>query len=135
MKLMVFLLLLTGSAFAAQTCPVTIVKFFPREGPNGIQAYIQWMNTSDKPTSGVRFGAYYISVGEKHDFFQMLEYNGPPKGSPAYEHPFKYKPHQSWDVFQDRTDTGGAWVDKVSFRDGSVWQDDGSRSCVYEKIR
>jgi hypothetical protein len=133
MKSFIALLLLSGAAFATQTCPVTIVKFFPISGPTGSEVYVQWKNTADKPTSGVRFGAYYISLGEKHDFVQMLEYNGPPKGSSAYEHPFKYKPYQSWYVLQNRTESGGVWVDKVVFRDGTSWQDDGSRSCAFER--
>lgn len=83
--------------------------------------------------SGVRFGAYYVSLGEKHDFFQMLEYNGPPKESPAYKHPLQYKAYQSWYVLQNRTNSGGAWVDKVQFEDGTSWQDDGSKSCTFER--
>jgi hypothetical protein len=129
MRKLLTLLLLSGAAFAAQTCPVTIVKFFPREGPNGIQAYIQWESTSDKVT-GARFGAYYISLGEKHEFFQMLSYDMPRGGKPLKS---GRKHYNTWDVFQDRTDKGGAWVDKVSFSDGTSWQDDGTRSCSFTK--
>lgn len=130
MKQLIALMLLAGSSLA-QSCPVRVTNF----GNHGNEFRINWENTTDKPTTGVRFGAYYISVGEKHDFFQMLEYNGPPAGSPAYKHPLKYKPAQSWYVLQDRTNSGGVWVDKVTFRDGTSWQDDGSRSCVFEKTR
>jgi hypothetical protein len=128
MKRFIVLLLLSGAAFGAQSCPVQPTYFHSY----GNEFNIKWQNTTDKPTTGVRFGAYYISVGEKHDFFQKMEYNGPPEGSPAYKHPFKYKPSHSWNILQDRTNSGGVWVDKVTFRDGSVWQDDGSRSCVFE---
>lgn len=128
MKRFIALLLLSG-AVTAQTCPVTIVKFFPREGPNGTQAYIQWEST-DKPVTGARFGAYYISLGEKHDFFDKLEYNKP-NGGKAFKGSRNH--HNTWYVFQDRTDTGGAWVDKVQFEDGTSWQDDGTRSCMFER--
>jgi hypothetical protein len=131
MKRLIAVMLLTGSAFAAQSCPVQVTSF----GNYGNEFRITWENVSDKPTAGVRFGAYYTSVGEKHDFLQMLDYNGPPKGSPAYKNPFKYKPNHAWYVLQDRTNSGGVWVEKVAFRDGTSWQDDGSRSCVYEKTK
>jgi hypothetical protein len=72
MKRLTALLLLTGSAFAAQSCPVQVTSF----GNYGNEFRIGWENVSDKPTAGVRFGAYYTSLGEKHDFLQMLEYNG-----------------------------------------------------------
>ena len=131
MKAFIALLLLSGAAFAEQPCPVAIVKFFPIDGPTGSQTYIQWENTTDKTITGVRFGAYYLSLGEKRDFFEKLEYNSR-KGKGRLDKPHK-RNYASWFVFQDRTQSGGAWVDKVQFEDGTSWQDDGSRSCMFER--
>jgi hypothetical protein len=93
MTTIAILLLFSAGALAQQSCPIRLTNFNPVEGPQGTDVYIQWQNDSDKRTTGVSFRAYYISMGEKRDMAPTFEYNGPPKGSYAYKHPFNKTQH------------------------------------------
>jgi hypothetical protein len=124
------LLLLSASALAQQSCPIQPTHYTPFDNGSLSQLYIGWENTANQPTTGIRFGAYYFSVGEKHDLDTVMEYNGAINKNPKR---FPKKHFHTWYVFDHRTQSGGVWVQKVVFADGTVWQDDGSRSCNFER--
>jgi hypothetical protein len=123
MSKLLTLLLLTGSAFAAQPCPVTITHFTALEH----DIMLGGINASDKPISGVRFQAFKTSVGERQNLLQAFDVNRHKAVKP------NQKVGGRWDYPFNSYEANGAYVEKVQFEDGTTWQDDGSHSCVFTK--
>jgi len=123
MKSFIALLLLSGVAFAAQPCPVTITHFSALEH----DIILGGINASDKPISGVRFQAFKTSVGERQNLLEAFDVNRRKAVKP------NQKVGGRWDYPFNSYEANGAYVVRVSFEDGTTWQDDGSQSCSFTK--
>lgn len=125
MKRHIALLFLATTWSYAQTCPVTVNGYLPTE----MNITVYWHNASDKPVQSARFRAYNMSVGDRQELLYAFDKNR--------VKPLKPKANAR-DVFDDaesKSRTGGVWVEKVQFADGTVWQDDGSKSCSFDKTK
>lgn len=114
-----------GQAKPQQTCPVEIEKWNGQHGPYSHHVYIHYLNASDKPVSAIIFKAYTVdALGEAHDFITTPEFDvtekRPLKPGKKGNTSFRYLLQKG---------SYGIWVYGVRFADGSVWKDDGSRSC------
>lgn len=124
-KYVATLLIATACSLHAQSCPVTVKGYLPTE--TNITVY--WHNASDKPINAARFHAYNTSVGDKQDLFYAFDKNRVKPLKPNTD------AHDVFDDVESKSRTGGVWVEKVVFTDGTVWQDDGSKSCSFEKTK
>jgi hypothetical protein len=123
MKSFIALLLLSGAAFATQPCPITITHFSALEH----DIILGGINASDKPISGVRFQAFKTSVGERENLLQAFDVNRRKAVKP------NQKVGGRWDYPFNSYEANGAYVVRVSFEDGTTWNDDGSQSCSFTK--
>jgi hypothetical protein len=120
-----FFTLIAVTSLAAQDCPVTINHY--RATDDLVQ--INWKNVAPKPITSIRFQAYSLTVGDRQPLATKFDDNLPNA----------IKPGQStfgrWTDYESKARTGGAWVEKVVFSDGSQWQDNGSNSCRFERTK
>lgn len=123
---------LCGVSNCQTACPIQIEKAeYLKGASSGVAAYLTnssanyrltYKNASDKEVAAVRFGIQYYDAVDSPTFQSKVT---------ADE---KVKPGKSKRV------VGAAWlgnaqtrlaayVDRVKFRDGTYWNDDGSQSC------
>lgn len=128
-------LILAASPVFAQ-CPVEILDVNPRGATHmlnlgrglgfvatGSDLTVKWKNISSKEIAGIKFGIAWIdAVGDQHP--AHTGFTGEDKVKPG-----QTKKYQ-WDIplNQDETRAEG-WLTKVLFKDGTVWEDNGTHSC------
>lgn len=131
MKYLLVLFMLTGAAFAQ--CPVEILHVNPHAyvSQRGSGFKIEFRNASEKKIKGVEFNAsYFDGVNTERPGYEsfVAKKNLEPtkKTSQTWVPYFRY-------INRDNGENGAeAWVTKVLFEDGSIWRDDGSRTCKGE---
>jgi hypothetical protein len=134
-------LILTSAAMFGQqqTCPIEIqrtnsLQYVPREIDrlhSGLR--IEFVNRAHLATASVKFGVVFANqMGEQQESRISYYQNTPVK--PGHSH------KSDWSDSKYTKGQRGlkalAWVERVGFADGSVWQDNGSRSCgMLEQIQ
>lgn len=123
-RLLIFLLLLTGTLLAQQPCPVEFTRFHhSRFG--GCEIYAEWKNVSGKTISAIGFDANHINVlGESVEAVYTYTDSHKTKDGQKRSGRWNYALHCN-KSYPD----GEMWVRKVVFEDGSEWKDDGSHAC------
>lgn len=127
-----------GKPPITQTCPISVLSVdssgngkagllaaMVNAGSSSTWLTLKYQNVSDKRVSGIRFAVtYFNSVQEP---FRTEDVTTPA---------IKLKPGKSSrSIMADGGITEGqrmkviGWAAKVSFSDGSIWEDDGSKSC------
>lgn len=131
-RILLTIVLLCG--YAAAQCPVQVTKAFTRgvyRESGGRLSFpsmvIHFTNVSDKVIVGTKFSAYYTNaVGDKRESVNTFTTGD------------TVKPGKSKRVEFNQYDTNSikapsVYVLKVKFQDGTTWEDDGKRSCIWER--
>lgn len=129
--------LLISTAVCAQQCPVKAIgASFHIELGNVVDPLsyetlvIYYRNESEKPVKAVKFQAEIIDkVKDKKDLSGDFVTEWPLKPGKKASHGFKIRTlGPSLNLVYGEADAS-AWPVKVLFKDGSVWEDDGKRTC------
>jgi len=135
-------LILTSSAVSAQQkqfCPIEIQRtnslHYVSKDIDRLHSglRIEFVNRAQLNTAAVEFGVVFTNLlGEQQQSRSMYEQNTPVKPGQLHK--------SDWSDSKYTKGQPGlkamAWVERVGFADGSVWQDDGSRSCgMLEQIQ
>jgi hypothetical protein len=100
-------------------------------------AEVQWRNQSAQTMIAVRFAVQFFDVVDSPTYLQevTLEQKLKPtktnSGLAAADTNGGLAP--AW--FNKRNTHLTAWIERVKFADGSIWNDDGSHSCAVETIK
>lgn len=129
MKSLLFMLLLLPALaqtprLPTQSCPITIERW--SDGYNGDGVDISYMNNTDKKIDAYKFHIEYVddfgkpTINTGYDTFEHEHMGNPAKPGKKALAVFKTVNVQKH---------GWVAVQAVRFKDGSVWEDDGSLSC------
>lgn len=135
-SLLVLSAALLGQATAQSGCPVDIDSpSHTRLKPFGTHVTVRYKNVSDKVMIGVKLGLELLDdVGDAHDVFANIASSR--KREPSKSNTIIADillldvPPPPWK--RDNVQRNGlrAYLVKVLYEDGTVWEDDGTHSCV-----
>jgi hypothetical protein len=101
---------------------------FTHINPDEPIALVQFSNQSRQEVKAIRLGIQYFDAVDSPTYTQSVMYQAKLKVN-------KSATAMSQSLFGTQGTHLVAYIDRIKFKDGSVWNDDGSHSCAVETIK